>query len=266
MTDPGVRRTQTVVHPTAIVDPRARLDIGVTVEPYAIIEGDVTIASGTVIGSHSRIGPGTHIGHDVRISHGAVVGTEPQDLKYAGEPTATHIGDRTIIRECATVHRGTAKTGRTIVGADCMIMAYAHVAHDNTLGHHVILANTVQLGGHVTLGDWVVIGGGTVVHQFTLIGPHAMVGGGFRVTQDIMPYVVVGGYPLKTLSLNRVGLQRRGFAPDKIAELSRAFRIVFRSKLNFSQAADELQRAMPDSAVAQQMRAFILQSERGLVR
>jgi UDP-N-acetylglucosamine acyltransferase len=202
----------------------------------------------------------------VRISHGAVIGTEPQDLKYAGEPTETHIGDRTIIRECATVHRGTIRTGRTIVGADCMIMAYAHVAHDNTLGHHVILANAVQLGGHVTLEDWVVVGGASVVHQFCRIGMHAMIGGGFRVTQDVLPFVIVGGCPARTLKLNRIGLERRGLPAETIERLSRAFRIVFRSKRNFSQAADELQRVMPDCPEAQQMRDFILQSERGLVR
>lgn len=266
MTDSVLTPRITQIHPTAIIDPSARLDVGVTVEPFAVIEGGVTIGSGTVIESHVRIGPGTHLGCDVRIHHGAAVGTAPQDLKYAGEETELIVGDRTVIRECATVNRGTMATGKTVVGSDCLIMTYAHVAHDCSIGNHVILANAVQLGGHVTLGDWVVIGGVTPVHQFCFVGQHAMVGGGFRVTQDVMPYVVCGGYPLKTLSLNRIGLARRGFTPVQLEQLEKMFRIVFRSKLNLSQATVELESAMPDCAEARMMCESIRRAKRGIIR
>ncbi|HUU45804.1 MAG TPA: acyl-ACP--UDP-N-acetylglucosamine O-acyltransferase [Acidobacteriota bacterium] len=266
MTEQTLTAKTVAIHPTAIVDPTAQLDSGVTVEPYAIIEGDVTIGSGTVIGSHTRIAGGTRLGHGVIIHHGAAVGTAPQDLKYAGERTELFIGDRTIVREFADLNRGTAVTGRTMIGSDCMIMAYAHVAHDNRVGNHVILANAVQLGGHVTLGDWVFIGGATVVHQFSLIGAHAMIGGGFRVTQDVLPYVIVGGYPLKTIGLNRIGLERRGFSTDQIRTLSKIIRIVVRSKLNKSQAVERLRAEMANVPEALEVAAFIEQSARGIVR
>jgi UDP-N-acetylglucosamine acyltransferase len=266
MTEETLTAKTVNIHPTAIVDPMARLDTGVTVEPYAVIDGDVTIGAGTVIGSHARIATGARLGRGVIVHHGAAVGTPPQDLKYAGERTELYVGDRTVIREFAALNRGTAVTGRTTIGSDCMIMAYAHVAHDNVVGHHVILANAVQLGGHVTLGDWVFIGGGTVVHQFSVVGAHAMIGGGFRVTQDVLPYVIVGGYPLKTITLNRIGLERRGFSADQIRTLSRIIRIVIRSKLNLSQAVERLRAEMPDVPEASEIAAFIESSKRGIVR
>jgi len=258
--------TQTQIHPTAVVDLAAQLDVGVIVEPYAVIDGDVQIGAGSIIGSHARIAAGARLGRSVRVYDGAALANPPQDLKFGGEPTELIVGDRTVIRECATLNRGTKASGRSVVGADCLIMAYAHVAHDNVLGDHVILANSVQLGGHVHIGDWAIIGGGTVVHQFSQIGAHAMVGGGFRVTQDVAPYVIVGGYPLKTLSINRIGLERRGFAPEQIAALSRAFRIVFRSGLNMTQALETLRADGPDTTETRYLIDFISTSERGIIR
>ncbi len=258
--------TESQVHPTAVVDPKAQLDVGVIVEPYAVIDADVRIGAGSMIGAHARIANGARLGKNVRVYDGAALSNAPQDLKYAGEPTELFVGDRTVVRECATLNRGTVASGKTVVGADCLIMAYAHVAHDNELGHHVILANAVQLGGHVHLGDWAIVGGGTVVHQFCLIGPHVMVGGGFRVTQDIVPYVTTGGYPLKTLSVNRIGLERRGFSPAQIEEISRVFRTLFRGGLNMSQALEKLRTEGPHTPETALMIEYASRSERGIIR
>jgi UDP-N-acetylglucosamine acyltransferase len=262
----GHTSTDTHIHPTAVVDPAAELDNSVVVEPYAIIDADVRIGAGSVIGAHARIASGARLGRDVRVYDGAALANPPQDLKFGGERTELIVGDRTVIRECATLNRGTTASGRTVVGADCLIMAYAHVAHDNELGHHVILANAVQLGGHVHLGDWAIIGGGTVVHQFCKVGAHVMVGGGFRVTQDVVPYAVVGGYPLKTLSFNRIGLERRQFTPEQIKSVERAFRILFRSGLNLSQAVEKLRDGEPGTPETQLLLDFIAHSERGIIR
>jgi len=258
--------TETQIHPTAVVDPKATLDIGVIVEPYAVIDADVQIGAGSIIGAHARIANGARLGKNVRVYDGAAISNPPQDLKYAGEPTELFVGDRTVIREFATLNRGTAASGKTIVGADCLLMAYAHVAHDNELGHHVILANAVQLGGHVHLGDWAIIGGGTVVHQFCLIGPHVMVGGGFRVTQDIVPFVTTGGYPLKTLSINRIGMERRGFSQEQINAISKAFRTMFRAGLNISQALEKLKTEGPHTPETALMIEYASRSERGIIR
>jgi UDP-N-acetylglucosamine acyltransferase len=257
---------QTSIHPTAIVHPAARLDQGVVIEPFAYIDGDVEIGAGSVIGSHVRIADGARLGREVKVHHGAVVGTVPQDLKFAGEKTLLHVGDRTVIREFATLNRGTLARGETKFGADGLIMAYAHVAHDCLIGDRVILANAVQLGGHVTIGDWVILGGAVVVHQFSMIGVHAMVGGGFRITQDVPPYAIVGGYPAKVISVNKIGLERRGFAPESVATLSRAFRVLFRSGLNHKQAVEKLKTDGLESVEITHLLEFITSSERGVMR
>ena len=258
--------TAALIHPTAIVNPAARLDAGVAVEPFAIIDADVEIGAGSIIGAHTRIADGARLGREVKVYHGAVVGTIPQDLKFGGEKTLLHVGDRTVIRECATLNRGTLARGETRVGADCLLMAYTHVAHDCLLGDRVILANAVQLGGHVTIGEWAILGGAVVVHQFSLIGDHVMVGGGFRVTQDVPPYAIVGGYPCRVISVNKIGLVRRGFSEEQVTELSRAFRILFRSKLNHTQALQRLHDEKLDSPEVRHVLEFIASSERGVMR
>lgn len=258
--------TETIIHPTAVIDPAAELGEGVHIEPYAVIDADVQIGDRCVIGSSARIAKGARLGADVKVHHGAAVGTIPQDLKFGGEDSELIVGDRTVIREFATLNRGTSARGKTDVGADCLIMAYAHVAHDCSLGHHVIMANAVQLGGHVTIGDWTIIGGGVVVHQFSLIGAHAMIGGGFRVTQDVPPYAIVAGYPLKVISVNRIGLERRGFAPEQIKALSQAFRALYRSKMNTSQALQKLSTDGPHTGEVKHILEFYEKSERGVMR
>jgi UDP-N-acetylglucosamine acyltransferase len=254
------------VHPTAIVDKSAHLATGVVVGPYSILEAGVVVDEGTKIESHVRIGRLTRIGRDNRISHGAVLGTEPQDVTYRDEPTVLEVGDRNIIREYATIHRGTAHTGKTVVGNDCFIMAYAHVAHDCEVGNHVVLANSVNMAGHVHMEDWVVVGGLVPIHQFVRIGRHAMIGGGFRVPQDVCPYALLAGYPLKTVGLNIVGLKRRGFTLAQLAPLKAAFRLLFQSGLNTSHALERIEAEQQPTAEVEHLLQFVRASQRGIVK
>lgn len=257
---------KTRIHPTALVSADARLAPDVEVGPYTVIADDVEIGPQTKIGSSCFIDDGARIGAEVQIFHGAVVSGAPQDLKYAGEKTGFFLGDHSIIRECATLHRGTAATGKTVVGKNCLVMAYAHVAHDCRLGDNVIMANAVQLGGHVEIGDWAIIGGGTVVHQFCKVGAHAMIGGGFRITQDLVPYALAAGYPLKVLGINKVGLERRGFPKDTLDALERAFRYLFRGKLNTSQAVEKVKTEFDSLPEIKMLLDFIVGAERGLIK
>jgi UDP-N-acetylglucosamine acyltransferase len=252
------------IHSTALVDESAQLGEGVVVGPYSIIGPGVTIGDRTRVGPHVLIERHTTVGADCALYKGAVLGTDPQDLKYAGEATELRIGDRTVIREYATLNRGTTALGYTAVGSDCLLMAYTHVAHDCQLGDHVILSNSVNMGGHVTIGEWAIVGGVTAIHQFVRIGSHAFVGGASRVAKDIPPYVKAAGSPIQLYGLNSVGLQRRGFAEEVRRELKRAYRLFFASTYNTSQALararDEL-RALPEIDV---FLGFFEESERGV--
>ncbi len=256
----------TDIHKTAIVSPKAELGSDVGVGPYAIIEDDVQIGEGSVIDSSALIASGARIGKNVRVRHGAVISTEPQDLKFGGEKTIVTIGDGTTIREYATVNRGTSARGETTVGKNCLLMAYSHVAHDCLLGDHVIMANSVNLAGHIEIGDYTIIGGVVPIHQFVKIGAHVMVGGGFRVQQDICPYALVAGYPLKVRGLNSIGLKRRGFKPEVIRALDQAFKILFFSQLNTSQALERIKQEMELIPEVQAIVDFIDSSERGIIK
>jgi UDP-N-acetylglucosamine acyltransferase len=252
------------VHPTALIDPSAELAPGVVVGPYSIVGPGVRVGARTRIGSHVLIERDTTVGEECTVHQGAVLGTDPQDLKYMGEPTVLVVGDRTVIREYATLNRGTIASGVTRVGSDCMLMAYTHVAHDCHLGNHVILSNAVNMAGHVTIGDWAIVGGLTPIHQFVRIGAHAFVGGATRVAKDVPPYVKAAGSPMELYGLNSVGLQRRGIPEEVRRELKRAYRLFFASNHNVAQAlarAREELRALPEVEV---FLSFFESSERGV--
>ncbi|MGH8015659.1 MAG: acyl-ACP--UDP-N-acetylglucosamine O-acyltransferase [Candidatus Zixiibacteriota bacterium] len=254
------------IHPSAIVSPKAKLGSNVSVGPYAIIEDDVQIGDSSRIDSSAVIADGARIGKSVQISHGAVIATEPQDLKFGGEDTLAEIGENTIIREFATINRGTIAHGKTTLGKNCLVMAYAHVAHDCIIGDHVILANSVNLAGHVEIGDYAILGGVLPVHQFVKIGAHAMVGGGFRVQQDICPFSLVGGYPLKVVGINSVGLKRRGFSQETVKTLEQVFKILFFSELNTTQAAERIKSEFDSTPEIKEILGFINRSNRGIVK
>ncbi len=232
----GPSRAATV-HETAIVDPSAELAAGVEIGPFAIVGPDVRIGANTRVGPRVLIEKDTAVGRNCRIANAAVLGTDPQDLKYEGERTFLDVGDRTVIREFATLNRGTSASGRTVVGSDCLLMAYCHIPHDCEIGNHVIVSNATNMAGHVTIEDWAIISGLVAIHQFVRIGAHAFVGGGSRIPKDVPPYCRVVGNPSpKLYGLNTVGLERRGFSADARRRLKKAYRILFQSKLNLSQA------------------------------
>jgi len=257
-------RTETRVHETAIVDPDAELGAGVVVGPWAIIGPGVQVGDGTEVGPRVLIEKDTTVGEDCRLANGAVLGTDPQDLKYKGEETTLEVGDRTVVREFATLNRGTAASGRTIVGTDCLLMAYSHVAHDCELGNHVVLANSVNMGGHVVIEDWAAIGGLTPIHQFVRIGAHAFIGGGSRVPQDVPPYCRAAGVPPKLYGLNSVGLERRGFSSEVRSALKQAYRLLFQGSEKLSAALDRAEREVVGIPEVKHLIQFIRSSERGV--
>lgn len=254
------------IHPTAIVSPKAKLADDVEVGPYTIIEENVKIGSGTKVASSVLLASGATLGINVEVHHGAVIGTIPQDLKFGDEVTQVVIGDGTVVREYATVNRGTKAYGTTTIGKECMLMAYSHVAHDCILGDGVIMVNAVNLAGHVEVGDYAIIGGVVPVHQFVKIGAHAMIGGGFRVQQDICPYALVGGYPLKVTGINSVGLHRRGFSGEVIKVLESTFKLLFFSGLNTTQAIERIKNEIELIPEVQEVLDFIGKSTRGIVK
>ena len=234
------------IHATAVIGPGARLGEGVVIGPYAVIGDDVVIGDGTTIGPHAHIADGARIGSECRISSGAVLSTEPQDLKFAGEKTYLHIGDRTVIRECVTLNRGTKASGKTVVGSDCLIMAYVHAGHDCVIGNNVVIANSVQFGGHCEVGDYVVVGGLAGVHQFVRIGRYSMVGGVSRAAHDVPPYVMAGGHAsFRYEGLNLVGLKRRGFNPEQLANIRDVYRILFQSGMLLTNALEKVRNELP---------------------
>jgi UDP-N-acetylglucosamine acyltransferase len=252
------------IHPTALIDESAEIGEGAVVGPYSVIGPNVVLGAGTRVASSVLIERDTTLGAECVIAHGAVLGSDPQDLKYAGEPTRLVVGDRTVIREYATVNRGTSALGFTRVGSDCLLMAYVHVAHDCQVGNHVVIANAVNMGGHVSIDDWAIVGGMTPIHQFVRVGAHAFIGGASRVAKDVPPYVKASGSPLQLYGLNSVGLQRRGFSDELRRELKRAYRLFFASTLNTTQA---LERARAELRLFPEVEAFLAffeSSDRGV--
>ncbi|MEQ9379200.1 MAG: acyl-ACP--UDP-N-acetylglucosamine O-acyltransferase [Imperialibacter sp.] len=255
-----------MIHPLAYVHPEAKVGPNVTIEPFAVIHHNVEIGEGTWIGSHAVIYEGARIGKNVKIFNGASISTVPQDLKFKGESTETFIGDGTSIREFVTISRGTSDKLKTVVGSDCLIMAYAHVAHDCTIGNNCILGNSVQIAGHVVIDDWAIISGTTAVHQFSRIGSHVMVSGGSLVRKDIPPFTTAGREPLSFCGINSVGLRRRGFSNEKINEIQDIYRYIYFRGLNHSKAIELILAETPHSDERDQIVDFIKSSERGIMK
>jgi UDP-N-acetylglucosamine acyltransferase len=252
------------IHPSAFVDPGARLGAGVTVGPFAVIESDTEIGDRCEIRAHAVVKRFTHMGRDNVVHEGAILGGEPQDLAFRDAGSGLRIGDRNTIREGVTIHRGTDPGSATVVGSGCFLMAYAHVAHNDRLGDGVILANNVILAGHVDVGDQAFLSGGVGVHQFCRVGRLAMVGGNSRIIMDCLPFVNTTGFPGRAHGLNLVGLRRSGLGAPALRVLKDAYRILLRSKLPLSDALERMV-ALQDPLV-DEMIAFIRASKRGFHR
>jgi UDP-N-acetylglucosamine acyltransferase len=250
----------------AFVHPDARLGEDVTVEPFAFIAGNVVIGEGTWVGPNATIMHGARIGKNCRIFPSAVVSGIPQDLKFRGEESTVEIGDNTTVRECATVNRGTAAVGRTVVGNDCLLMAYSHIGHDCVVGNNCIIGNASSLAGEVNVDDWAILSGGTLVHQFARIGAHVMIGGGSKVRTDVPPFVKADRDPLSYLGLNSVGLTRRGFPRERIDEIHNIYRVIYQNGMNISQALDLVEKEFKSSPDRDYILEFIRKSERGIIR
>ena len=252
--------------PLAYIHPEANIARNVVIEPFVTISKNVVIDEGTWIGSNVTIMEGARIGKNVKIFPGAVVSAVPQDLKFGGEETTMEIGDNTVIRECVTLNRGTDATNKTVIGKNCLVMAYTHVAHDCIIGDNCILVNAVQLAGHVTIEDYAIVGGAAAVHQFVKIGAHTMVSGGSLVRKDVPPYTKAGREPLSYAGINSVGLRRRGYSNDKIAEIQEIYRYIFLKGLNNSKATELLELEMPPSKERDEIIHFFRTSDRGIMK
>lgn len=230
--------------PLAYVHPGAKIAKNVVIEPFAVIHNNVVIGDGTWIGSNVTIMEGARIGKNCNIFPGSVISAPPQDLKYQGEDTITEIGDNTTIRECVTINRGTSDRMKTVVGNNCLIMAYSHIAHDCVVGNNCIFSNNTTLAGHITVGDYVVMAGMTAVHQFCTVGSHAFVTGGSLVRKDVPPYVKAAREPLSYVGINSVGLRRRGLLAEKIKEIQNIYRILYQQNYNNTQASNIIEAEM----------------------
>ena len=252
--------------PLSYIHPEAKIADNVVIEPFACIHKNVVINEGTWIGSHVTIMEGARIGKNCKVFPGSVISGIPQDLKFAGENTTVEIGDNTIIREFVTVSRGTIDRSKTVIGKNCLLMAYVHVAHDCILGDNCILVNAVQVAGHVRIDDWAIIGGSTSIHQFVKIGSHVMVAGGSLVRKDVPPFTKAAREPLSYSGINSIGLRRRGYSNDKINEIQEIYRHVYLKGLNNSKALDVLELEMPASRERDEIINFIRTSDRGIMK
>ena len=252
--------------PLAYVHPEAKVADNVVIEPFVSIDKDVVIGEGTRIGSSVTIMPGVRIGKNCRIFPGAVIGAEPQDLKFRGEYTTVEIGDNTTIREYVTINRATVAKGKTVVGSNCLLMAYVHVAHDCVVGNNVILVNSTQLAGEVVIDDFAILGGMSAVHQFVHVGSHVMISGGSLVRKDVPPFIKAGREPLAYVGINSIGLRRRNFTNEKIREVQEIYRYIYQKGLNISQAVEIIEAEMPASTERDEVLLFIKDSKRGIIR
>jgi len=253
-------------YPLANVHPEAVIGSNVVIEPFATIQKDVVIGDGCWIGPNAVICEGARLGKNVKVFPGASVSSIPQDLKFAGEKTETFVGDNTVIRESVTISRGTVDKHKTVIGKNCLLMAYVHIAHDCIIGNNCIFANAVQVAGHVTIEDWAIIGGASALHQFVRIGAHVMLSGGSLVRKDVPPFTKAAREPLTYAGINSVGLRRRGFSAEKINEIQEIYRYIFLKGLNNSKALDAVEKDLPASPERDYIVNFIRSSERGVMK
>lgn len=255
----------TEIHSTAIVSPKAKIDDNVKIGAFAIVEDNVEIGQGTELMYHSVVLNGSRIGVESKVFPGAVIGAVPQDLRFHGQTTFAIVGDRTTVRECATINRG-SHTEQTKVGNDCLIMAYSHIAHDCTVGNHVVVANATQLGGHVEIGDWVVLGGVAKVHQFCRVGKHAMIAADAMMTKDVPPYALLGRSPVKVEGINKIGMLRRGFTKEEVQFVEDFYHTVFFSGLNMTDGINTYKAGTTADVIVTEIIDFIQSSKRGVYR
>lgn len=252
--------------PLAYIHPAAKIAPRVVIDPFVTIDANVEIGEGTRIGSNVTIMEGARIGKNCRIFPGAVIGAVPQDLKFRGEDTTAVVGDNTTIRECVTINRGTAAKGKTVVGSNCLLMAYSHIAHDCIVGDNVIVANSSQLAGEVIVDNFAIIGGGTLVHQFCHIGAHVMIQGGALINKDIPPYVKAAREPISYVGVNSIGLRRRNFSNEAIREIQDIYRYLYLSRMNVSDALDAIEAELPATRERDEILLFIRNAKRGIIR
>ncbi len=253
--------------PLAYIHPDAKIADNVVIEPFVTIDKNVVIGEGTRIGSNACIMEGSRIGKNCVIFPGAVIGAIPQDLKFKGEDTLAIIGDNTTIRECVTINRGTASKGKTVVGNNCLIMAYCHIGHDCILGNNIIISNATQMAGEVTVDDHAIISGGALIHQFTRIGSHVMLQGGAKVGKDVPPFVTAGREPLSYAGINSIGLRRRGFTNEQIRDIQDVYRYLYQSGIsNTSMALERIQAELPATKERDEILLFVRNSPRGIIK
>lgn len=255
-----------MIHPHTYIHPDAKLATNVKVDPFTVIHQNVEIGEGTWIGSNVTIMEGARIGKNCRIFPGAVIAATPQDLKFEGENTTVEIGNNTTIREFVTIHRGTKDRWKTVVGNNCLIMAYSHIAHDCIIGNNCIMSNNTQMAGHVTMDDYAILAGMCAVHQFVNIGKHAFIAGGSLVSKDVPPYIKAGRTPLSYAGVNSVGLKRKGFTIDQINHVLEIYRFIYNKGLNTTQAIRYIDEEFTASDEKDEIITFIRQSGRGIIK
>jgi len=255
-----------VIHPSAIVDKGASIGADVSIGPYAVVEGDVVIGDRCEIGPHALIAAGTRLGKQCRIFKGACLGSVPQDLKFGGEKTLLRIGENTTIREFCTLNRGTMATGETVIGSNCLFMAYCHVAHDCRIGDHLVAANTLNLAGHVELGHHVNIGGTCAITQFRKVGDYCHLSAYSLIIKDVAPFAITAPGPMRVVGINRIGLSRAGFSEERRRNIKRAYKILFRSGLTATEACARLSADFTGDKDVEAIIAFVKSSTKGLLR
>jgi len=247
------------------ISAKAKIGVNVTIGDFTVIKDDVEIGNNVEVGSNVIIDNGARISDNVKLHHGAVISTIPQDLKFGGEITTLEIGENTVVREYATLNRGTAASGKTVVGKDCLLMAYSHVAHDCRVGNNVIIANCGTLGGHVEVDDWAIVGGLVAVHQYVKIGMHSILAGFTKAVKDIPPYIMAGDNPMKYEGLNIIGLKRRGFTTEQIDAIKEFYRLLYKSGLNISDALQNIKQTLPKTEEVTNILNFTSRSTRGIL-